>query len=138
MNPLKSLLPLVLIAVTGTNSVLAEDGSRQIMKDVHDDLLTKFTPMTYGKNEQKLRNISGEKPFSGDCVDYYVAAHNQLVKHGLVPYARFLHRKSDAEGHLVACVDIGKRSLCLDPNNNRVTTAGKLHREYRTVRIERG
>ena len=108
------------------------------IKDIHKELLNLYTPFRYRKGEQKLVNHMGSEPFSGDCIDFYIAAHNQLQNWGYVPYARFLHRKKDGEGHLVACIDAGKKTLCLDPNSKFPRTLGRLHREYRTVRIKWG
>lgn len=108
------------------------------MGGIHKDLLSKFTSKIYRAGEQKLLNHSGEEPFVGDCIDFYVAAHRQLEKHGYRPYARFLHRKRDSEGHLVACVDKKGKTRCLDPNADRPQTLSRLHKEYRTVKVNRG
>ena len=133
-----TLAATILVAVTAGSYADSVPGSAVRIGDVHEDLLSKFTPKHFRKGEQKLRNHTGEEDFTGDCVDYYVAAHRQLEKHGYKPYARFLHRKKDGEGHLVACVDNGKKTHCLDPNAQKPRSLGQLHREYRTVKVNRG
>lgn len=110
---------------------------RKPITTIHKELLNLYTPYRYRKGEQKLVNHTGNETFSGDCIDFYVAAHHQLQNWGYVPYARFLHRKKDGEGHLVACIDDVEKTRCLDPNSKIPRTLGNLHREYRTVKIRR-
>jgi len=137
MNFSRSVLAVLFLLL----SVIAhgrESSNSATLQQVHRDLLGKFTPKYFREGEQKLRNHSGEVPFAGDCVDYYVAAHHQLAKFGYIPYARMLLRKRDGEGHIVACVDVDGNARCLDPNTRSPVSLGKLHRVYRTVEIRRG
>lgn len=109
---------------------------RQRVTEIHHRLLGLFTPVIYRKGEQKLTGHSGDVAFRGDCVDYYIAAHNQLERQGYVPHARFLKRRKDGEGHVVACVELD-RTWCLDPNERALRSLGHLRREYLTVKVSR-
>ena len=62
----------------------ARDGARdrvgllRPLQDIHDELVGKFTPISQRPEDEVLINHFGDKPFTGDCDDYYMAAYNQL------------------------------------------------------------
>ena len=114
------------------------DETLRPLQDIHTELLSLYTPVVQTAAVEQLINHFGDVPFAGDCDDYYMAAFNQLQVWGYVPHARFLRRKDNGALHLVACTEIdGRRTRCLDPNDQHIRRTRDLKREYRTVEIRR-
>ncbi len=99
-------------------------------QDIHDELLSKFTRIEQPTGDVAI-NHSGDEPFTGDCDDYYTAAFNQLYVFGYDPYAQLLAVKTTRKRHIVACVKIDGRAVCLDHNKKRTSTISDLKRLYR-------
>ena len=121
----------------------ARDGARdraellRPLQDIHDELVGKFTPISQRPEDEVLINHFGDKPFTGDCDDYYMAAYNQLQIWGYVPHAKFVRTKTAGKRHIIACTEVNGSTRCLDPNNASVRTLGELKKQYRILETRR-
>ncbi|MCZ6890214.1 MAG: hypothetical protein O7H39_17135 [Gammaproteobacteria bacterium] len=107
------------------------------LQDIHDELVGKFTPISQRPEDEVLINHFGDKPFTGDCDDYYMAAYNQLQIWGYVPHAKFVRTKTTGKRHIIACTEVNGNTRCLDPNNASVRTLGELKKQYRILETRR-
>lgn len=129
---------VIVLTITLTLSIGAHahtDAIRRPLQDIHNQLLSLYTPVVETAAQERLVNHFGDVPFTGDCDDYYMAAFNQLQVWGYAPHARFLRRKDNGELHLIACTEIDGRARCLDPNEKRIQRPRDIRREYRTVEV---
>ncbi len=125
----RSLTLGALLVLCYQHSVTFADSLRPV-QDIHDELLSKFTPLDQPDGDLGVDHF-GDEPFSGDCDDYYTAAFNQLYLFGYDPYALLLRVRETGEGHVVACVDIDGWAECLDNNRQRTSSIQDLRRYYR-------
>jgi len=105
------------------------------VQDIHDQLLSLFTPINQPHGDRGM-NHTGEQPFSGDCDDYYTAAFNQLYLYGYDPYMQLLKVRGTEKRHMVACVVLAGRPLCLD-HNREVLSDLTLLREWYIIGEQR-
>ena len=102
------------------------------IEDIHTELLNKFTPIDQPHNDRAI-NHSGDVPFTGDCDDSYAAAFNQLYVYGYSPYAQIWRVKATGQRHIVACVEVGATTQCLDHNRKRVSRVRDMRQFYSFV-----
>lgn len=103
------------------------------LQPLHDDLLSKFTPVL--QIEDEIINHSGNVPFSGDCDDYYTAAWNRLLAAEIKPTA-VLGFSESGQYHVMACATRIDKSLeCLDPNSKKITPFHRVKEKYSKIQI---
>ncbi len=103
------------------------------LQDIHYELLGKFTPINQHPRDELLIDQFGDKPFTGDCDDYFMAAYNQLQIWGYEPHAKFVRTKRTGKRHIIACTEVRGSARCLDPNRESVRTLRELKKEYRIL-----
>lgn len=129
-----SVLSLIIATVVCFPSESANADLRRPIADIHDTLLGLFSPIDQYGNDRPINHL-GDKPFTGDCDDYYAAAFNQLYRHGYDPHARILRIKGTKLRHVVACVEEGGKMLCLDHNRVRPSGGRELAQWYELVDV---
>lgn len=131
--PVVFMITLLFVQVGSAKSANQSPGTvLRPIQDIHNELMSKFTPIDQIDGDIAV-NHSGDFPFTGDCGDYYTAAFNQLYSFGYDPFAFLLAVKYTGKKHIVACVEIKGRMLCLNHNRERTSSVRDLKRLYRLL-----
>lgn len=128
---MRKLFSLSVALLAGCQMTQTEDANYRLIRQIHKDLLGKFTPVAQPVKSDVYVNHSGEERFTGDCDDFLAAAKNQLIKYGFTPVAVTGYSKNRTF-HVFMCADEGEL-ICLDPNYRSPHRLRLLTGVYRQV-----